>query len=271
MKERQIYVENVNDIQKRTRVFAGSAGTTTVAGFELIFDAWPASCFVDDNDEIGSSDKDKYKKQCVLTLNTIEHRSDGITSFKMSDESRTIAMIGASEINAFPDEITLDDHLKPSPSDWAINRFERQVDNTYVFSNHAVFNLHIIFDGYRLSQYFKLVPYYRSKFVNSEGNLTSKENACTYCKDIDAVRQYLLQHLAVIKHELWYNYEYGLPIFEKGLTKAMIDAEVAMIIYDCNAVESILSFESTTNKNHEYHLSFSVMTKYGKLDLIDTL
>lgn len=110
-----------------------------------------------------------------------------------------------------------------------------------------------------------------SKFIDKNAELSTKANCATYAKDAEAVRQYLLQHLAVMKHELWYNYEYGLPILQTGVTKAMIDAEVAMIISECPHVEHIEEFESHIDDNHQYHLTFSIMTSYGKLELIDTL
>lgn len=117
----------------------------------------------------------------------------------------------------------------------------------------------------------RIERYFDSIFIDKNNEISDKENACAYAIGAEAVRQYLLQHLQVIKNELWYNYEYGLPLFQKGLTKAMIDAEVALIISECADVEAIETFKSSIDEKHDYHLSFSVLTKYGKLDLIDTL
>lgn len=119
------------------------------------------------------------------------------------------------------------------------------------------------------------IKYKHSKFINDEGQLITYDNEidkkCTYVNEIEGIRQYLLQHLAIMKHELWYNYEYGLPLLEKGLSKAMIDAEVLLIIFDCPGIKSIESFDSYIDNYHEYRLSMSILTIYGKLDLIDTL
>ena len=109
-----------------------------------------------------------------------------------------------------------------------------------------------------------------SIFVDNECNDSTFKNRCTYTSDIEAVRQYLLQHLAIIQHERWYNYEYGLPLLDNTASKAIMDAAVAMIISEQPDIINAETFESCV-ENHAYHLSFSVMTKYGKLDMIDTL
>lgn len=114
--------------------------------------------------------------------------------------------------------------------------------------------------------------YHHSNFIDNEGNLTDvPQTNTTYVKEIEAVRQFLLQHLSVMKHELWYNYEYGLPLMQDKLTKAMIDSEIALIISECRYIDSVTKFESYIDEKHTYHLSFEVMTLYGKLEMIDTL
>lgn len=116
-----------------------------------------------------------------------------------------------------------------------------------------------------------LALYYRSMFIDDEGNLSTFDNRCTYATSAEAVRQFLMQHHAIIKNELWYNYKYGLPLMQKGLTKAMIDAEAINVINECPLVDYIISFDSKIEGKYDYKLSYSVMTKYGKIDLIDTL
>lgn len=89
----------------------------------------------------------------------------------------------------------------------------------------------------------------------------------SYAKDLEAVRQYLIQHLSIIQHELWYNYMYGLPLFDTGITKAMIDAEVISIINSNSAVRNISKFNSDLKDKHNYVAVFTVNTIYGDIEI----
>lgn len=110
---------------------------------------------------------------------------------------------------------------------------------------------------------------YHSIFIDGHAEITSKENAKTFAEDEEAVRQYLLQHLCIIKNELWYNYTYGLPLTYKNISKAMIDAEAISIITSCPDVVDLIDFDSSLS-NHNYTMSFKVDTRFGKIEISDT-
>ena len=83
-----------------------------------------------------------------------------------------------------------------------------------------------------------------------------------YAEGIEAVRQYMIQHLTVIKGELWYDMMYGLPLVNEHVTKGMIDAEALSIIYSDSEVNEVVSFESEVTEN-SYTASFALKTNFG--------
>lgn len=91
----------------------------------------------------------------------------------------------------------------------------------------------------------------------------------TFAENADSVRAGLTQQLSVLKYELWYRYNYGLPLVDKIKNKTEIDTYVASVISDYPEVQKIIKFESALNNAH-YECSFLVLTKYGEIsyDLI---
>lgn len=76
----------------------------------------------------------------------------------------------------------------------------------------------------------------------------------------------LIQRLSVIRNELWYDYNYGLPLFEKGVFKKNIDAAVLKIIDAQPDVKSIVAFKSQVI-GKEYSCDFTVDTKFGEIQI----
>ena len=87
-----------------------------------------------------------------------------------------------------------------------------------------------------------------------------------FADEQEGVRDSLTQRLSVIKNELWYNINYGLPLLEKIKYKAEIDTTVASIILTHENVLEITSFESSVIQHH-YSAKFVVMTTFGELEL----
>lgn len=83
-----------------------------------------------------------------------------------------------------------------------------------------------------------------------------------YVGEQQGVVDSLIQRLSVIKGELWYNPNYGLPLVDKIRSKGLMDAAVAEIIYNQPDVELINSFTSDIGKSHIYSFDFSVITIY---------
>lgn len=82
----------------------------------------------------------------------------------------------------------------------------------------------------------------------------------------EAVKDSLTQRLSVIKNELWYDYQYGLPLTDKVRNKAIMDAYVIKIILAHPDVLDIEGFESIQEKNN-YSCYFIVNTIYGQIEL----
>ena len=273
MQECQVYIEN----NARSMAFAGSVGTTDNVGLQLIFDVVNVKdmSFIFDLvfDKIEQG-VDQHGRSFYHIMYVSKHfydrdprmRDDTFAYFRIYDDGEIII-----DLNY---EYDYDNHTHDLKHAIFYHKVDDPVQNRIEYMRDSGEVPYLIKNGtmYIASNIGVYSRLCRSKFIDAEGNIvTDQETSSTYAKDAEAVRQYLLQHLAVIKHELWYNYEYGLPLFQKGLTKAMIDAEVVSIIYQCPQIESILDYTSYVDDNNQYHLSFSLLTKYGKLDMIDTL
>lgn len=87
------------------------------------------------------------------------------------------------------------------------------------------------------------------------------ETLNNYATDVDAVVESLRQRLSVIKGELWYQINYGIPLFEKK-NKAFMDAAILGIINNHPAVANILNFQSNV-KDKNYSFNCRIMTIYS--------
>lgn len=85
-----------------------------------------------------------------------------------------------------------------------------------------------------------------------------------YVKDIEGVSAMLQQELSVIKGELWYNVNYGLPLLDKIKSKTVIDSKVLEIVSNNLYVRGILSFSSLIN-NKTYTCAMEVSTVFGNI------
>lgn len=80
----------------------------------------------------------------------------------------------------------------------------------------------------------------------------------------DAIADSLQQQLHVIRGELWYDINYGLPLTQKVSSKLEMDMLVANIVASHPDVVEIISFDSQL-LNHKYSAKFSIRTKYGDI------
>ena len=76
----------------------------------------------------------------------------------------------------------------------------------------------------------------------------------------------LKQRLSVLKHELWYDYNKGMPLPDKARSKAIIDAYIIQTILEHPDVIDIEGFESEQERNN-YTCYFVVNTIYGQIEL----
>ena len=84
----------------------------------------------------------------------------------------------------------------------------------------------------------------------------------SYADEQEGVRASLTQRLSVLKGELWYECYYGLPLTDKVVNKAIIDANIIDIIMSHPNVKTITSYNSSMSGRH-YRFDFSVLTTFS--------
>ena len=87
-----------------------------------------------------------------------------------------------------------------------------------------------------------------------------------YATGSEGVANSLRQRLSVLKHELWYDYNKGMPLPDKARSKAIIDAYIIQTILEHPDVIDIEGFESEQERNN-YTCYFVVNTIYGQIEL----
>lgn len=87
-----------------------------------------------------------------------------------------------------------------------------------------------------------------------------------FSKEQQSVADSLNQSLSVIKNELWYNYNFGVPIESQNKTKLNIDIFIIDIINSNSDVKNIIEFNSIVDKGH-YHCNMVIDSVFGKVEL----
>ena len=87
-----------------------------------------------------------------------------------------------------------------------------------------------------------------------------------YATGSEGVANSLRQRLSVLKHELWYDYNRGMPLPDKARSKAIVDAYIIQTILEHPDVIDIEGFESEQERNN-YTCYFIVNTIYGQIEL----
>ena len=82
----------------------------------------------------------------------------------------------------------------------------------------------------------------------------------------EAVADSLTQRLNVIRGEIWYDLQHGLPLIENPANKTIIDSSVVDIVMAHPDVIGIKNFVSS-KFNRAYTASLNVMTIYGEIEL----
>ena len=104
-----------------------------------------------------------------------------------------------------------------------------------------------------------------SQFLLKLYGVSEAEKAENYVEDSEAVSVSLIQRLSVIKNELWYSINYGLPLLDKVRNKAIIDAAIIKIINGHEGVQNIIEYKSgVEQKNHTYYFTANIATIYNQ-------
>ena len=117
-----------------------------------------------------------------------------------------------------------------------------------------------------------MIVWFGVKDVRKEDNVVTpifqNENSKhdNYANEAEGVINSLRERLSVIKHELWYDYENGIPLMDKVRSKATIDAYIIQKVLEHPDVIEIEGFESEQT-NHRYECYMIVNTIYGQIEL----
>lgn len=84
-----------------------------------------------------------------------------------------------------------------------------------------------------------------------------------YLEDTDAVAASLNQRLSIIKGELWYQVNYGLPLTEKQQSTTVLDLVIGDIISSHPGVASLDSYKSKL-VGHTYYYDCQITSVFGE-------
>lgn len=82
----------------------------------------------------------------------------------------------------------------------------------------------------------------------------------------EMIKDDLTQKLSVIQHELWYDYQYGMPLVDDNTSKALIDSFVMKTLQENKDILKITSFTSYV-KEHKYYCEIYFTTSFGNMSL----
>lgn len=108
------------------------------------------------------------------------------------------------------------------------------------------------------------IVWFGMKAKNVPQNSNDKHD--NYANELEGVIDSLIQRLSVIKNELWYDYDTGIPLIDKVKSKATIDAYVAETVLSHPDVLAIEGFASEMVKS-KYSCFFIARTVYGKAEV----
>ena len=111
------------------------------------------------------------------------------------------------------------------------------------------------------------VVFFNSIGKNEDGTaIKYSESGTSYSKEQQAVVDSLTQRLSVIKEELWYLPDYGVPILDKLRSKLQADLTIGNMIERHPDVVAIQSFSSDVI-NHKYICQAIIETTYGTVNI----
>ena len=116
----------------------------------------------------------------------------------------------------------------------------------------------------------RAVVWFGSSGINDDGTAKFANNSDkhdNFASENDMVRDSLIQRLSVIRHELWYNYQYGMPLVDNDTSKVTIDTFVMSTIQQHQDVIEITSFTSFIDK-YDYHCDVKFTTRFGNVVIV---
>lgn len=96
----------------------------------------------------------------------------------------------------------------------------------------------------------------KAKFVNAG------DKHDNFSSGIEMVKDSLIQRLSVIRHELWWNWQYGMPLVDDDTAQITIDDFVMKTISQHPNVISIMKFSSKV-EGRNYTCNVEFKTSFG--------
>lgn len=106
------------------------------------------------------------------------------------------------------------------------------------------------------------IVFFGSYGINQDGTAKKADN---YSTEQQGVADSLTQRLSILKGELWYQFSYGIPLFEKVKSKTYIDTYVATVVKNHPEVVNIIKFNSKLENRH-YSAEMEILSSYGPLN-----
>lgn len=149
-------------------------------------------------------------------------------------------------------------------------------DSTHTIDSFTTININILPDEFNLNYTFRFYIYNESSInfgddspvrvfpIMSGGIFTlTTLPVQNYSENVEAVRDSLIQRLSVLKGELWYQINFGLPLTENHKSKLIFDMTILDIISSHPGVASLITFDSSVS-GHQYQFSCSVQTIFNE-------
>lgn len=109
------------------------------------------------------------------------------------------------------------------------------------------------------------IVWFGSYGTNTDGTsklVNDNDKHDNFASENQMIHDSLIQRLSVIQHELWYDYQYGMPLVEDDVSKLTIDNFVLQTVQEHEGVTDITSFSSYLDK-HNYHCEIKFDTIFG--------
>lgn len=113
------------------------------------------------------------------------------------------------------------------------------------------------------------VVFFGSYGLNADGTakfFNPQDKHDNYGTKTIAIADSLVQRLSIIRSELWYAVNYGLPLLANINSKAIMDASVVEIIMQHPDVQDIISFVSDFSQHH-YTADMIIQSVYGNITM----
>lgn len=246
MKCRRIYKWiDENEVEHNDIVWFGSYGRTEIEHVNIVERNKSTSFSNAGRGEISTILLENVKPNSTITLTVQFTTIASLKVYSINEEETSTLIINRTNVQT------------GSPISLNINRSDTKNVQIVYQSGASTAAREVNLDYIEIE---KTIYYeYKTKFYNE---VNKHDN---YAYQNEGVKNSLIQRLSVIKNELWYNKNYGIPLLDKTKNKGEIDGIIINIILSQEDVISIEDFVSII-KDTKYDCYFIVNTIYGQIE-----